>query len=85
MENIRDVQSSILTFKHFSLSLPSSAEGWGTHSNGLKKLVRISVLHIFIPFFQRTYSLYWLYVSLKQCVSAQFNFKYFILIIRDTL
>lgn len=28
MENIRDVQSSILTFKHF-FSLPIPSDGWG--------------------------------------------------------
>lgn len=38
MENIRDVQSSILTFKHFSLSLPFPAEGWGvSFKQNLKK------------------------------------------------
>lgn len=49
MENIRDVQSSILTFKHFSLSLPSPAEG-NSFRWTKKKLVTVSVLHIFIHF-----------------------------------
>lgn len=56
MENIRDVQSTILTFKHFSLSLPSPAEGWETHSNGLKK-ISLSFAH-FCSFFCKEYILY---------------------------